>query len=86
MRCQIHDLCFQRLVNDLHRLGPRAIGELLIEIGRAHGIGDDLLDRLAVYAACPPTVLAAAGGHAFPPRPVYAIDGDGDPQPARGFG
>jgi hypothetical protein len=56
---------------------PRLVGELLDEIGRHHGISEDIARRLARYAALDPTILAVVGGDRFPPLPLYAIGGDG---------
>ena len=33
----------QHLARHLHRLGARALDELLVELGAAHGIADDIL-------------------------------------------
>src|SRR5436309_13790355 len=54
-------LCRQRQVERIHRLGARVLYELLDEIDRHHGLGDDLDRRLERYAAVEPTILAAVG-------------------------
>ncbi|MFC7332929.1 hypothetical protein [Rhodocista pekingensis] len=64
----------QRHAATLHRLGPRAVLELLEELERAHrlppGALDDLLDS---YATLDPAVLRALGGDRFPPRPIREV-------------
>ncbi|MCI0600858.1 MAG: hypothetical protein L0Y60_15315 [Beijerinckiaceae bacterium] len=51
----------------IHALGERALFELFLEL-----VGANLADRLPVYAAIDPTILAAHGGVALPPA-VRAI-------------
>ncbi len=56
----------------VHRLGPRATAEFLAELGTAHGITADVLDRLEAWRKLKPAQLAAvldayAGGRQFPP-------------------
>ena len=64
----------QRLVERLHRLGPRAVFELLAELARHHpDIAEDLDRRLARYAALDPAMLAATGGDRFAPLPVHLV-------------
>jgi hypothetical protein len=57
------DARFRRLVRHLHRLGPRPVGELLLEFADAYGIEGDILARLEklaeldpAAASCTPTV------------------------------
>lgn len=63
----------QRAAAHLHALGPRAVAEFLEEIGRAHGIGDDLVRRLDAWQRLDPATLRAvldafAGGRQFAPH------------------
>lgn len=61
-------LRFRRGSEHMHRLGPRAIAELLAEIGAAHGITGDVLERLEAWRRLRPETLAAVlGGQQFPP-------------------
>jgi hypothetical protein len=53
----------------LHRLGPRAIAELLLEVGERGGCVDDMLDVLGRYRhGLTPELLRAVGGDRFPTR------------------
>jgi hypothetical protein len=60
----------QRQVERIHRLGPRAISELLDEIARHNGIGEDIDRRLERYAAADREILHWIGGDKFPPNPI----------------
>ena len=48
----------------LHRLGPRATAELLLELGSA----DQVLAALDRYRRVTPALLRAVGGDRFAPR------------------
>jgi hypothetical protein len=52
----------QRLVESLHRLGPRPLYEFIVEIITKHGIAGDVDARLESYAAIDRRVLEALGG------------------------
>ena len=64
----------QRQVERICRI-PRLVAELLDEIGRHYGIGDDIDRRLERYAAIDPAILAALGADRFPPLPIRAVGG-----------
>jgi len=66
---------FRRLADHVVGLGPRAVAELLSEIGEAHGIEGDILDRLQRYARLDSGMLAVTGGDRFAPMPLRAIAG-----------
>jgi hypothetical protein len=66
------DLRLQRDCQRLCELGPRAVFELLAEIGRAHLIRTDIEQRAAAFAAIDPDLLEALGGRSFPPRVFLA--------------
>ena len=51
-------LRFRRLVRHLHRLGPRPVGELLLEVAADQ---DELLRRLEDLARWDPAVVAWLG-------------------------
>lgn len=57
----------------VHALGARVVFELLDEIGRYHGIANDVDRRLERYAALDRGVLRAVGGDRFPPPPVWLV-------------
>jgi hypothetical protein len=67
----------QRLVEQVHRFGARVIFELLDEIDRHHGLGDDLDRRLARYAGLDADILRALAADRFPPVPPPRLVEDG---------
>ena len=56
------DLRFHRLTERLHRLGPRPVGELLLEVAA----GRDLLEALEEYVALDPAAVARLGARDWP--------------------
>ena len=58
----VADLRFHRLVEKLHTLGPRAVGELLVEIGEQRGCRTFIDMRLKVYAEFDPGVMEGLEG------------------------
>ena len=69
----IADLRRQRHVRKYHRLGPRVIDALLIEIGAERGITTIIERKIEAYAEIEPEALEAAGGDQFPPAPLYEV-------------
>ena len=69
----IRDLRLRRDVERLCRLGPRAMYELLAEIGARRGIQTFIEDRAAVYSNIDPDRLAAVGGDGFPQLPIHEV-------------
>jgi hypothetical protein len=65
----------QHLARELHRLGARALFELVDELDRVHGLGDDLDQRLEAYAALDAELIAVVGADQFPPSPTRLIGG-----------
>ena len=68
-------LRFNRRVERVHRLGPRPVGELLLELiklvapeRRAYAHA-----RVARYSALDPDVVRAVGGDQFAPTPIHAV-------------
>ncbi len=59
------ELRFQRHVEYLHRVGPRALGEFLAEIGATRSCRTEIDRRLARYANLNPEILRALGGVAL---------------------
>ena len=64
----------RHLVRHLHALGERAVDELLIELGRAHGIADDILTRLEGYGRLDRNTVAALGADRMPPVPLHVVE------------
>ena len=58
----IREIAFRRHINHLHRLGPRAIGEFLAEVGARHSCRTWIEDRLADFAMVDPATLADLEG------------------------
>ena len=69
----IADLRRQRHVQELHRLGPRALDALLIEIGAERGITTLVERKIERYAALDGDALELAGGDRFPARPIHEV-------------
>ncbi len=64
---------FERAIEHLHRLGPRPLAELLIEIAKATGEPGLIADRIAAYAALDPEIVRFVGGNHFPKMPLTVI-------------
>ena len=64
---------FEYMVEHLHRLGPRSIAELLIEIARSTGQPALIADRLQAYAGLDPETIRAVGADKFPPIPLEVV-------------
>ena len=63
----------QHHVEQIHRLGARVLFELVDELDRYHGLGDDLDRRLEANAALAPDLLTALGGDRFPHAPLRFV-------------
>ena len=72
-RAAISALRRQRQIQKVHGLGPRALDELLIEIGTKHGITIDIERIVERYAALDPEAVRLAGGDRFPPVPLHEV-------------
>lgn len=69
-------LRLRRGAEHLHALGPRAVAEMLAEVGRVHGVTGDVLERLEAWRRLRPETLAAVlGGRQFPPAVQAAPQG-----------
>ena len=77
---RLQHLRFQQDVEALHRLGPRPLGELILELIERLA-GDDperrafVEARLHRYAALDREIVAALGGDSFAPRPMHVVSG-----------
>lgn len=65
----------QRKVAAIYGLGPRVVLELLDELDRHHGLGEDLDRRLEQYAALDINLLRALRADRFTPFPVRVVEG-----------
>ena len=65
----------QRHVEQIHRLGARILFELVDELDRVHGLGDDLDQRLEAYAGLDAELIAVVGADQFPPSPTRLFGG-----------
>ena len=69
----VADFRFRRKVQRIYKLGPRAVGELLAEIGAERSITtiiDQALDR---YTELDPAAIESAGGDKFWPAPLHEV-------------
>ena len=65
----------EHLTRRVHRLGARVLFELLDELDRHHGLGDDLDRRLGRFAAIDADMLRRIGGDSFAPAPTRVVGG-----------
>src|ERR1700730_17555933 len=65
----------QRLVERVVALGPRIVFELVDELDRHLGLGDDLDQRLERYATLDPSLLIAVAADRFPASPLRRLEG-----------
>lgn len=70
MKIDIQDMRFRRLVEHLHELGPRALGEFLVGLRTQEKVANNLeaYERLTTEA------LAITGADQWPPRPLHAVE------------
>ena len=69
----IADLRRQRHVRKLHRLGPRVLDELLVEIGAERSITTIIERKIERYAGLDPEALATIGGDGFCPVSIREV-------------
>jgi hypothetical protein len=65
----------ERQVEQIHRLGARAVFELLQQLDRDHGLGRQLDRQLERFAGLDAGILAAVGGDRFAPAPLHVVGG-----------
>ncbi len=68
-----NDIQFQRDIERLYHLGPRALGELLAEIGEQRLCRTYLELRIRRYAEIDPKHLAALDADHVPRPPIYEV-------------
>ncbi len=64
---------FEYMVEHLHRLGPRPVAELLVEIATVTGEPGLIADRIQAYAGLDPEIVRALGADRFPPMPLGVV-------------
>ena len=69
----IADMRRQRHVRKLHRLGPRVLDALLVEIGAERSITTIIEQKIERYAAIDPLALEALGADRFPALPIHVV-------------
>ncbi len=70
----VADLRFRRQVLRLHRLGPRAMAELLAEIGAERSITTIIDQKLDTYTELDPETLEVTGGNDFWQPPLHGVE------------
>ena len=69
----VADLRFRRQVEHLHRLGARAVGELLAEVSAERGIRTVVDQKLSRYAELDPKALEVTSAADFWPEPLHEV-------------
>ena len=69
----VADLKFRRQVEHLHRLGARAVGELLAEVSAERGIRTVVDQKLSRYAELEPEAVEVAGADGFWQPPLHVV-------------
>ena len=63
MSHKIPEVRLRHLAGQVHALGPRSFFELVREVAR----GEDIVERLEVFARLDPAIVAAIGADVLPP-------------------
>ena len=72
----LFDARFRRLVDHLHRLGPRPLAELLTElVGTDEQARRDVFHLLEKYGGLDPALVRVLGGSGFPAPPLHEVRG-----------
>jgi len=71
----LNQLAFHRRVRRLWRLGPRPVGELLLELAAISGRRTWLDQRLEDYANLDGAAIDAVGARDWPAPPLHVITG-----------
>ena len=64
---------WERMIEHIHSLGPRAVAELLAEIAAVTGQHVRVVDLVEEYAQLDPAVLRAIGRDQFPPMALELV-------------
>ena len=70
----VANMRFRHRVQHLHRLGPRAVGELLAELGAERSIMTLIDQKLDTYAELEPETLEVTGGDGFWQPPLHGVE------------
>ena len=70
---EIDDIRFQLAVARLHKLGPRPLFEMLIELGAQYLLRTEIDAAVNRFAEIDPVLLDAAGGRDFAPVPLHGV-------------
>jgi hypothetical protein len=70
----INELNFRRRTQHLWRCGPRAVAELLAEIGAERNIGTIIDEKLARYSMLDPSTVKALGADRLPRPVLHLVD------------
>ena len=63
----------ERMVERVHALGPRPLGEMLAEIAHRTGQHVRVVDLVEEYAQLDPDLLRFLGGDSFAPMPLEVV-------------
>jgi hypothetical protein len=66
-------LRFRRLSQHLHSLGPRPLGEFLLELGRVHGLEREIVGMLEEFAALDPLLVERLEARNWPAPPIEVV-------------
>jgi hypothetical protein len=61
------------MVDHLHRLGPRPVGELLISLAVEHSIEAEILARLERFGRLDPATVARIEARDWPALPLHGV-------------
>jgi hypothetical protein len=64
---------FRSLTRHLHSLGPRPVGEFMLELGRAHVLEREIVGLLEEFAALDPLLVDACDGCDWPALPLEPV-------------
>jgi hypothetical protein len=70
---QLAELRFRHAVERLHRLGPRPLYEMLVEVGASRLIRTEIERQVERYAALDRAILHTVGGNRFPAAPLHLV-------------
>ena len=71
--CHLRDVRFERNVQLLHQLGPRALAEFLGELGAERLLRSEIEAKLRRYTRLDPDAVRALGADQFASMPLYLI-------------